>query len=598
MESRHLQLLCNRIDLKSIPFTMRGSRLLLFRDDSRFYIKLAERWAAWQSEFGHYRRRAPFIRDFTLLDANGNPLDGQLTTYPHVVEAQTQVGIFRWLFADRETLYLQLPSARCGIYFVISAPYGRADRRGGEFRGDPAHREIHRNLAYTTNARIVLNEITEIGNGSQRVILLVEARESPGVLLNITPRSGMNRALPSFAQTLERSQQLWHEWFDAAPRVKAQYEAQYYYAWWCLGAGLVTPRFFTTRESMMPSKVHYVGAWQWDAFFHALAYRHVDPKLAQDHLRIWLDHQRMDGMLPDAIHDEGVVFEFPLPQTGQMQEVTKPPLIAWAALKLYDQSPDVDFLQEIYEPIRRWNEWWFEKNDDDHDGIVQYNHPYSGADDSPLWDEGMPVESPDISTYLVVQMDSLARLAEIIGETDDALMWRRRADELTRRIIEHSWDDRAGLFWAMKNHQPIRVQTLFNLYPLLTGRLPPKIVERLVQHLRAPDEFWTPYPLPTVSARDPKFDQNQMWRGPTWANINYLFIEGLEKCGYMELARELRDRTLELIQLHSDIYEYYDPLTGNHPPKAAGIFGWTSAVFIDLAIQASGRQDLQSFDTR
>ena len=36
-----------------------------------------------------------------------------------------------------------------------------------------------------------------------------------------------------------------------------------------------------------------------------------------------------------------------------------------------------------------------------------------------------------------------------------------------------------------------------------------------------------------------------------------------------------------------DIYKYYHPATGAPPPRAAPIFGWTSAVFIDLAIKAS-----------
>ncbi len=76
-----------------------------------------------------------------------------------------------------------------------------------------------------------------------------------------------------------------------------------------------------------------------------------------------------------------------------------------------------------------------------------------------------------------------------------------------------------------------------------------------------------------------------MWRGPTWANVNYLFVEALQRIGQEELAGNLRRKTLDMIMGYSDIYEYYNPLTGNHPPKAAPIFGWSSAVFIDLAIQ-------------
>jgi glycogen debranching enzyme len=78
-----------------------------------------------------------------------------------------------------------------------------------------------------------------------------------------------------------------------------------------------------------------------------------------------------------------------------------------------------------------------------------------------------------------------------------------------------------------------------------------------------------------------------MWRGPTWVNINYLFIDGLERNGYLDLAHWLRRRTLELVMGDDDIFEYYHPETGVHPPHAAPIFGWTSAVFIDLAIKAS-----------
>ena len=67
----------------------------------------------------------------------------------------------------------------------------------------------------------------------------------------------------------------------------------------------------------------------------------------------------------------------------------------------------------------------------------------------------------------------------------------------------------------------------------------------------------------------------------------HLFIEALVKCGFDDLARELRDRTLAVLMHLPDIYEYYNPLTGEAPPKAASIFGWSSAVFVDLAISAT-----------
>lgn len=587
-QSPYLQLLRGRVTLDDIPFSERGSRLLVFRRHHSLYIRLAERWAKWEQEVGHYRIRAPIINDWSLTDAFGNPLEFSLLAYPHVVVLETRLGEFWLAFADEETLYLKLPPGAGGTSFRILAQSGRTDRRGGEFKGDPEHRTTHRNVAYTTNARICANTITTDENGYLRVWLQWKADADAGMLLNITPRLGLNRSMPSSAAVLDAAEARWHDWFSAAPQVAPEFRPQYYYAWWILRAALLSPRFFLTREAMMPSMIHYVGVWAWDAYFHALAYQYLDLKLAENQIRLLLDHQREDGMLPDAVHDEGVITRWRLPDGSGDAEVTKPPLVGWTALKLYARSQHRDFIDEIYEPLTRWNRWWFETQDDDRDGIAQYNHPNSsGLDDSPLFDGGMPVESPDLNTYLVIEMDALARMADILNLPDEAARWRARADELIARIIAHFWDEEAGVFWATRHHQPIRVLTPFNLYPLLTGRLDATKRERLLAHLLSPAEFWAPYPLPTVARNDPKFDPNQMWRGPTWMNINYLFIEGLERNGYHDVARRLRDKTLELMMRHNDIYEYYNPETGDPPPRAASVFGWSSAVFINLAIKAS-----------
>ena len=589
--SPYLSQLRNRITLDEIPFSDRGSRLLLFRKGSSLNIRLAERWVKWETVVGDYRHRAPIIEDLVFTDGNGQPLTFELTAYPHALFFETRVGMFWLAFNDEESLCLKLPPTRCGISFQIFASQGRTDRRGGEFKGDPEHRRVPRNTAYTTNARIQTNSIVSSGNGYLSVRLLVDANDASALTLNVTPRLCFNRSVPNADTVLEDAERRWHAWFAAVPPVDAKYRAQYYYAWWVLRAGLLSSRFFLTREAMIPSMMHYVGVWAWDAFFHALAYRYVDHKLAEDQLRVLLDHQMSDGMIPDAVHDEGIVTRWKLPNSTQDAEVTKPPLVAWTAMKLYELSGNRDFLDEIYGPVCRWNHWWFEHHDDDQDGIIQYNHPYSsGLDDNPLWDQGMPVESPDINTYLVMQMDALAKIAEILGLKEDAVQWLVRADVLAHKMVTHFWDEEAGVFWAMYDHKPIGVLTPFNLYPLMTGRLSRTKTDRLVHHIVSPDEFWTNYPIPTVARNDRQFNPNQMWRGPSWVNINYLFIEGLARCGYLEAARLLRDRTLGMLMRQNDIYEYYNPESGDPPPNAASVFGWSSAVFIDLAIKASRKE--------
>jgi glycogen debranching enzyme len=76
-----------------------------------------------------------------------------------------------------------------------------------------------------------------------------------------------------------------------------------------------------------------------------------------------------------------------------------------------------------------------------------------------------------------------------------------------------------------------------------------------------------------------------MWRGPTWANINYIFIEALNRIGRNDLAHQLQDEAPALIMKNEGIYEFYDSESGGPGEHAAPMFGWTAAALIDLVLQ-------------
>ena len=579
--SAHLSLLRNQIDIKVVPFSDRGSRLLVMQDKENpsFSVKLAERLTAIQPDIEAYLRRPPFIQDFCLLDEDGKVLDFNVITYPHVVHLETRLGDFAMVFQDEKTIALGLPPrSRAGIRFHVQPQFWETTDGGGVFAGV-------RNLVYTSNCESVRNEITP-DKGGYTVEYIVQAEDDSAISITIHSAANSLAVTQPFSMSFANVEARWRDWFERVPPVDDRFRSAYAYAWWIMANNLIGPQGQIAYEAMMPSKLFYVGLWLWDSAIHALAYRHVDPELARNQIRAMLACQLEDGMLPDAVYDEGVIATIDHPIRA---EVTKPPILAWVALKLHETDPDLDFLQEIYIPLVRWNAWWFAMNDDDVDGLVQYNHPYSsGLDDNPLWDLGMPVESPDLNTYLCVQMGSLAEIAEILGIEFEAKMWRARAAAIVQRMMKDMWDEESGIFRALHEERPIPVVTPFNLYPLWTGQLPDQIQERLLGHLTNPDEFWGEYSLPSVAYNDPNFDPLTMWRGPVWVNINYFFIEALGQIGEFELANQLRDKTLNLIMSHDSIYEYYNALTGEPPDTAADIFGWTAAVFIDLAIQASG----------
>src|SRR6266545_4370238 len=492
--SPYLCLLEDRIQIERVPFSDRGSRLLVYRErraPHALFVKLAERLTSLTPGLSTYRNRPPFISNLRLVDGAGQPQPFTLTTYPHLLRFETPLGEWRLIFQDGWTLSFGLPAGiACGISFSVAPDLARPDARGGEFKSI-------RNCAYSTNGEVVLNQVENNGNGYD-VTLVVVGDGDTAITLHIQAGLDLNRTIMPFRESLRAAEERWDRWSA-------------------------------------------------------------------------------------AVYDEGTITQLEVPVAAA---VTKPPIIGWVAMHVFEQTGDEQLLREIYGPLVRWNSWWFGLNDDDSDGIVQYSHPFSsGLDDSPLWDEGVPVEAVDLNTYLCIQMQSLSRMAHVLGRTHETEMWQRKADSLAERMIEHFYDQKAGLFWSQKDHHPIRVVTPFSLYPLWTGRMPAKIAERLVAHLHDPNSFWTPHPLPTVAANDRKYDPQQMWRGPVWININYIFVEALARAGYAAMARDLAERTLALVMGQNDIYEYYHPETGEAPPKAAPMFGWSAACFIDLAVR-------------
>ncbi|HEX9106772.1 MAG TPA: hypothetical protein VF832_06085, partial [Longimicrobiales bacterium] len=103
-------------------------------------------------------------------------------------------------------------------------------------------------------------------------------------------------------------------------------------------------------------------------------------------------------------------------------------------------------------------------------------------------------------------------------------------------------------------------------------------------HLRDPRAYALPWPVPSTAASEPAFRRRtgrlflSYWRGSTWIASNWLLHRGLAQHGYLEDARRLAQRTVELVQ-RSGFREYFDPIDGS--PSGARGFGM-STLAVDL----------------
>jgi len=86
-----------------------------------------------------------------------------------------------------------------------------------------------------------------------------------------------------------------------------------------------------------------------------------------------------------------------------------------------------------------------------------------------------------------------------------------------------------------------------------------------------------PWPVPSLSPQDARFEGLRYWRGPTWGIMNTLIGLGLAEVGKSAQAEVVRERTERLIREHG-FAEYFDPHHGT--PAGGGTFTWTAAIWL------------------
>lgn len=384
----------------------------------------------------------------------------------------------------------------------------------------------------------------------------------------------------------------WADWDARCPIVDERFAATTRLCWRTLGLNTVRLRSHPERLAVVPSLFGYVGAWQWDAYFIALGLRHGHPELARDQVRLVTEPQAADGQLPDVVHDTGVLAngrDLPAADQRRLEEqgssylgaevpLTKPPLLLWTADQLHAAAPDEAFLAEMIDRARANHDWWY--RDSVRDSQPCYLHPYSsGLDDSPTFDT-LAGPTPDLAAYLITADHVLQRLrpeAANPGRRAQTAQW------LSSRTGAATVIDLLALFAGEADD---RHPGPGNRHPGERRDLSPARAAELAAALADPTQFGGPVAVATVSRRAPAYSSGRLWRGPVWLNTNLLLATGLRANGFAELAAQVEASSMRLVEAGGP-YEYFDAETGAPAPSAVPFFGWTAAIYVDLAVRLS-----------
>jgi putative isomerase len=353
-----------------------------------------------------------------------------------------------------------------------------------------------------------------------------------------------------------------------------------------------------------PDRWPHRDMWMWDSIFHAIGWRHVDPALARDILDAVFDKQQANGMIPHQMWPEGASM------------VTQPPLLAYG-MKLVDETePDTQWIKRNYPKLKAYLGWDKANRDQDGDGLVGWaiqNDPIcrsreSGMDNSPRFDGLNQMDAVDFNAYLALECETMAGFADRLGYQEDALRWRAQHAKICGLINTRLWSDKEQFYcdYDTQRQKLSPVLSSAGFLPLICGAATPQQAEALARHLRDPNMFGTAFPVPSIPVRDRKNYSEDMWRGPSWVNINWLIARGLERYeGLQDMAKSLDAMTTREVErkceAYGTLFECFDsrsridppfmPRKGRWDPKSdihtvVKEYGWSATLYLDRVFTA------------
>ena len=366
-----------------------------------------------------------------------------------------------------------------------------------------------------------------------------------------------------------------------------------------------------TRPYTCPSKVRLLPQWFWDSAFQAILEKWThDYPFPKSCIRNLLAAQKADGHLPFIHHAPGDGDM--LGQNGYPRMI-QPFILPLAIWDGYLKDGDRRFLAECLPRLAAFDRWMRRERDPHGEWLVNLNRPgESGWDNSKRFlppglaatpetcgMQAVPIQPVDFNTYVYLGRHLIHRMAIELGDDATAAEYAPVVRH-TAAAIGRLYDKRLGMFvdkfTGASRTSPIK--SAGGMVPLLSGLATRVQTRALVRHLLNPAEFWSAYPVPTLSMDDPGFTcadgYQSYWNGRAWPNVTWLILEGLFRSGEIAAAGRLLERFVAAAVTRGEPF-----LTENHHPRQPHVYdinqntfcyGWGGLVVDTLIRRAIGIQ--------
>ncbi|MBR5445082.1 MAG: hypothetical protein IKV57_03105 [Clostridia bacterium] len=343
----------------------------------------------------------------------------------------------------------------------------------------------------------------------------------------------------------------------------------------------------------------YPGLWM-EHTYDSVLLATIDPAyiyLAENAINLFVDRQTDEGQLPFAVMDGS---KHPSGKTAvcywQIQECVS---FFTLALEVYRLNNDREFLEKIYASGQKWDSWLRKYRMTTGRGLIEMFCGYDTGHDNSGRLEGIScpgnyvkdgvtqnagVLPPDdgITPILAVDMNcnfygdekALAEMARILGKPEEADAWEASAAAVKEKLFRYCWNEEDGFFYDVDRHgnqRKYKSSTIFHLF--LEKVLDPcedrNMIDRIYrEHIKNPDEFWTPYPFPSMAVNDPSCSSHKnynCWGYYTQGGIVLRCSRWMDAYGWHDDYAYVCEKWLETWTKHYDtvkLAQEIDPITG------------------------------------
>lgn len=323
----------------------------------------------------------------------------------------------------------------------------------------------------------------------------------------------------------------------------------------------------------IPSRPFFPRGFLWDEGFHLIPVADWDMDLTLEIVRSWFNLMDEDGWIGrEQILGQEARSKVPEEFQVQYPHYANPPTLFLIFESLIDKLQEklsteeksirsaylqhptiaIDYLRNLY-PLLKRHYFWFRKTQ--WGDIKSYDREAfstkegyrwrgrdtrhiltSGLDDYPRAQPPHPGElHTDLISWMGMMTRSMRRIAETIGESDDASEFARYETAIVRNIDDLHWNKKEQTYCDATiddYEESVHVchKGYISIFPFLTGLLPPDSprLKAILDLISDPEELWSDYGLRSLSKSDEFYgtDENY-WRSPIWINMNYLAVKSL-----------------------------------------------------------------------